>query len=372
VITARRSSFGPDARGWSALFALYTAIGAFGFWYRYLDDLAREHYDTLARRLLEESSGTYTAFALLPLILALCRRLPWSPSSWPRTIALHLLGALAYSFAHTTLMALSRAVLFPLAGMGSYDYGNMLYRYPMELSNDVTSYAIVAGFVYFIERIRLAREGELRAAHLQMQLAEAKLENLQLHLQPHFLFNTLNTISAVMYEDVRVADRMIGRLSELLRATLYASDRPEATLADELHVAELYLDIMRARLENHLDVQVRVEAALREALVPTMILQPLLENAIKHGLSPDNVDLQIDVEAERSGDVLTVRVADTGIGLRARPEREAGLGIANTRHRLRELYGDDGTVRLSDRAGGGAEVVITLPYHAHLAEHAAR
>jgi len=371
VIEARRSK-GPDARGWWALFALYTAVGAFGFWYRYLDDLAREHRNTLARRLLEESSGTYTAFALLPLILALCRRLPWSTTTWPRTIALHLLGAVAYSFAHTTLMALSRAALFPAAGLGSYDYGVMLYRYPMELSNDVVSYAIVVGFVYFIERIRLAREGELRAAHLQMELAEAKLENLQLQLQPHFLFNTLNTISAVMYEDVRVADRMIGRLSELLRATLYACDRPEATLADELHIAELYLDIMRARLENHLDVRVRVADGLREALVPTMILQPLLENAIKHGLSPDNVDLRIDVDAERSGDVLTVRVADTGIGLRPRPERVGGLGLANTRHRVRELYGDDGTVRLSDRAGGGAEVVITLPYHARLAERAVR
>jgi two-component system, LytTR family, sensor kinase len=214
VVTARRRAFS-DTRGWWVLFALYTVIGALGFWYRYLDDLAREHYGTLGRRLLEESTGVYTAFALLPLIFALCRRLPWSAATWPRTLAVHVAGAIGYSLAHTTLMAVTRAVIFPLAGMGPYDYGIMTWRYPMELSNDVTSYAVIVGFVYFVERIRLAREGELRAAHLQAELAEAKLENLQLQLQPHFLFNTLNTISAVMYEDVRVADRMIARLSEL-------------------------------------------------------------------------------------------------------------------------------------------------------------
>jgi LytS/YehU family sensor histidine kinase len=174
----------------------------------------------------------------------------------------------------------------------------------------------------------------------------------------------LNTISAVMYENVRVADRMVARLSELLRATLYASDRRETTLAEELHVADLYLDIMRARLENHLDVQVDVPEELRDVLVPTMILQPLLENAIKHGISPEQVDIRIEIAVRRDGESLELRVADTGIGLRPRSESRPGIGLANTRHRLYELYADAASVELRARLEGGAEARITLPYRA--------
>ncbi|HEY4439780.1 MAG TPA: hypothetical protein VGN14_04960, partial [Candidatus Elarobacter sp.] len=163
------------ARGWSALFALYTVVGALGFWYRYLDDLARGHGGTLPSRLIEESTGVYTAFVLVPLILALCRRLPWSSAAWPRVIALQVLGGVVYSLLHTTLMALTRAAIFPLAGFGPYNYGNMSWRYPMELANDIVDYTIIVAAFYVVERIRLARESELRSAHLQAELAETKL-----------------------------------------------------------------------------------------------------------------------------------------------------------------------------------------------------
>jgi len=356
-------------RGALPIVALFTAVACLQFSYRYLDDLAREHHGTLVTRLIEEGTGAYTALVLMPILFALCRRFPWTQATWRRALAAQLAGAVVYSLAHTSLMALTRAIIFPLAGRGPYDYGIMLYRYPMELSIDLVYYAFAIGFIYFIARIRLARENELRAAHLQTLLAEAKLESLQLQLQPHFLFNTLTMISAVMYEDVRLADAMLGRLSELLRVTLEASDRPEIALADELRVAQLYLDIMRVRLENDLGVQVDVAPEARDAMVPTMILQPLLENALRHGLVPHRSDIGITIEAERAGANLVLRVADDGAGVRPGAAASGGgIGLANTRDRLEQLYGGACAVVLRERAGGGAEVVVTFPFRAPVRE----
>ena len=350
--------------GWAALFALFTAIGALEFFYRFFDRLARGDHADVAPLLIEQTTGAWAAFVLLPLVVALCRRFPWRRTGWPRVLGVYVLGALVFSLLHTTLMALSRAILFPLFGLGPYDYGDMHWRYPMEFSNDLIAFAVFVGCTNFLDRIR-------RDARLQTQLVAAKLANLQLQLQPHFLFNTLNTISAVMYEDPRVADRMIARLADLLRVTLYACEQPENVVGDELHIARLYLEIMQARLEDGLRVEYRIDPDASDALVPTMILQPLLENALRHGLDPDAARLDITVAVRREGDALRLSVADTGVGLGGNSSPGGGVGLSNTRSRLAQLYGAAGALRLDARAEGGVEAVVTLPYR-HAAPALAR
>lgn len=336
--------------GWP--FLLFTAIGLLFFSYHYLDDLARMQHGTLLRRFIEEMTGAYTALVLLPFVLWFARRF-----SWPAQI----LGALAFTAGHTTLMAASRALLFPPAGLGTYDYGIMLYRYPMEASQDVIFYAVMLGFIYFYDRTRAARQAELDAARLQTELARARLENLRLQLQPHFLFNTLNAISSVMYEDVRKADAMLVRLSDFLRAILTTSEAAEITLDEELQIERMYLDVMKARLENSLHLRVEADPDARLGKVPPLVLQPILENAIRHGLGGAGHELEIAVQAKLAGPQLEIRVRDNGNGLREESP-QFGHGLTNVRSRLTHLHGDGATVHIAQLEPHGTELCLLLPF----------
>jgi two-component system, LytTR family, sensor kinase len=360
--TPSRASLGVN---WALMFALFTALGFFSFSYRYLDDLSRAHAGTLPRRLLEESTGVYSVLLLLPLVLRFARSYLFERKGWIRIAGKHLFGAVVFSAAHTTIMALSRHFIFPLAGQGPYDYGIMVYRYPMEFSNDLVAYTVFVAVYYFFERMRIAQAQQLAAAELQTKLAQAQLENLRLQLQPHFLFNTLNTISAVMYEDIRVADAMLTQLSDLLRLTLHASRSHEIPLAEELEITRLYLDIMQRRFEDKLKVSFSIDPSLERSLVPQLILQPLLENSLRHGMKSGGEPMEISVAAHRENGSLILKVADTGSGIEELdPSRVfgRGLGLSNIRDRLAQLYGDAQQFSIANRANGGAEVTLRVPY----------
>jgi LytS/YehU family sensor histidine kinase len=261
-------------------------------------------------------------------------------------------------------MALSRQILAPLVGLGAYDYGIMSYRYAMEFSNDFVSYTITVLAYYSFERYRLAQAEKLAAAELQTKLAQAQLENLRLQLQPHFLFNTLNTISAVMYEDVRAADAMITQLSELLRLTLRASRAHEIPLAEELEITRLYMDLMQKRYENKLRVTYSIDSSLNNLLVPQLILQPLLENSLRHGMKAGGTAMELSVSAHRENGSLILQVADTGAGLGGMEPSGVfgrGVGLSNIRDRLAQLYGDGQEFSITNRPGGGAEVTLRVP-----------
>jgi sensor histidine kinase YesM len=227
------------AQGWAILFLVYTALFVLFFGYHYLDDLSRQRPGTFAVRFLEEFTGVYTVFLLLPLVLRVADFYLFKVKGWMRQVVFHLVAAAGFSFLHTSLMALSRWILAPLMGLGSYDYGIMRFRFPMEFSNDLMGYTVIVLVYYFFERLRIAQAQQLAAAELQAKLAQAQLENLRLQLQPHFLFNTLNTISSVMYEDVPAADAMLTQLSELLRLTLRTANSHEIPLAQELEITRL-------------------------------------------------------------------------------------------------------------------------------------
>ena len=201
------------------------------------------------------------------------------------------------------------------------------------------------------------RRSQERAA----SLARARLEALRMQLQPHFLFNTLNTIAGLVHDDPNKADAMLIALSDLLRLSLKTSRELELPLHRELEFVERYLELMHARFEERLRYHLDIAPDVNAALVPGFLLQPLVENAVHHGLEPQPAGGLVTVRAWREGETLHLSVADNGVGLsKGQPQRE-GIGLANTRARLHELYGKRASLSLRDE--GGLSVEITLPFH---------
>jgi sensor histidine kinase YesM len=213
-----------------------------------------------------------------------------------------------------------------------------------------------------------ARERERRAAELEQRLTAARLQALQMQLNPHFLFNTLNAISSLMHQDVEAADRMLVRLSELLRRALDTRDRQEVPLREELAFLERYLEIEQTRFGARLTVQRSIDPRVLDAMVPNLVLQPLVENAIKHGIERQRKPGTIELGATESGGEVVLRVRDNGPGLAAeaaRPNSKGhGIGVGNTRRRLEQLYGRRQELLMRDAEGGGTEVIVRLPYRA--------
>jgi sensor histidine kinase YesM len=342
----------------------FTAFGMLNFGYRYLDDLARDRPGTFAMRLFEEMTGAYIGFALFPFFLWLIRWARIRRSNWWRTIPLNALIFLVMSACDTTLMGACRAVLAPVFGLGAYDYGNMTFRYPMEFAQHLLLFTIAASTIYFIDSYREARNRQLASADLEARLAEAQLQNLRLQLQPHFLFNALNTISSVMHEDVSRADTMLAQLSDLLRQTLQLGPTQEIPLKDELALLKLYIAVMEGRFAEDLHVEFEIDPALSEVPVPQLILQPLVENAIRYGRGAHTSRLRIGVTASQEQADLMLRVRDNGPGIANLQDGawKKGIGLSNTEQRLANLYGDDRRIFLEN--ADGLTVTIRVPMRA--------
>jgi LytS/YehU family sensor histidine kinase len=218
----------------------------------------------------------------------------------------------------------------------------------------------VAAATQAVEARARAHERELDAARVRGQLAEARLEALTAQLQPHFLFNTLQGISTLITRDPIAADKMLTSLSDLLREVLRRGERREVDLDEELRVLEPYLDISRWRFGDRLTVRTDADAESRRALVPFFILQPLVENAVHHGVSSRAGPATIHIEAARAGDRLWLAVTDDGPGTPL--DTKPGIGLTNTKARLDELYGDRHTLELDRPPGGGFRVRMGIPY----------
>lgn len=345
----------------------FTALGFLNFEYRYLDDLARDRTHTFAVRLFEEMTGAYVALLLFPLFLRLIRRTRIRRDNWWRMAPLNLLIFLVISICDTTMMGISRSLLAPVFGLGTYDYGNMLYRYPMEFAQHLVLFPVAVSIIYFIDSYREARNHQVATADLEARLAEAQLQNLRLQLQPHFLFNALNTISSVMHEDVGRADTMLAQLSDLLRRTLHLGHSQEIPLKDELSLLKLYLSIMEERFGEDLHVRFEVDPTLSEALVPQLILQPLVENSIRYARRAHASQLDIHILAIHDQSDLVLRVHDNGPGI---PNLEdgrwrKGIGLSNTEQRLAGLYGESQRMFLEN--ADGLTVTIRVPLKAEAA-----
>ncbi len=346
-------------RTWLLIFLGFTALGVLNTLHYYLDDLARAHYGTLTRHVIEEFTGTYAAMALLPMVFWFYQRFCCS-ENWARAVGGNVVGAVVYSILHTTLMWTSRIAIYWVLGLGVYHYGNMLYRYPMEGAGDLFDYALLLGLIALFANLAETRKAAVKEAELEGKLAEAKLENLQLQLQPHFLFNTLNAISTVMYEDVGKADRMLTQVSEFMRLVLASGGVQSVTIDEELRVERMYVDIMKTRLERNLMLDVRVDDTARMALVPFMLLQPLLENSIRHGMGSTRTSIDLGIDVARKNGSTVIEVSDDGVGYE--PDATSGIGLSNVVSRLQYMYGKDASFAIAARHDGGTLATLTLPY----------
>lgn len=225
------------------------------------------------------------------------------------------------------------------------------------LGRVLSGYLLLATAAHAVAYYRRAKEREA-------SLANARLESLRLQLQPHFLFNTLNTISGLVHTEPDRADAVVTALSDLLRLTLETSGERELPLREELRLVEAYLAIMQARFEDRVRARIEVAPDVRDALLPAFFLQPLVENAVHHGLEPLPAGGTVTVRVHRESDRLKIEVCDDGVGLDTHAPRREGVGLGNTRARLRALHGERASLDLRPAPDGarGCVVAVTLPY----------
>lgn len=332
------------------------------FTYIWLDDVVRDASGTFLPRFIEEGTGAFGSFLLSGSVFLAWRRAPLrGPAFWRRFPAYLLLG-LVLSALNTSFMWASRSAVFPALGLGAYDYGAMPLRYLMEVPSALIGFATMLGALWLGEEIVARRRQALAQSELERALAESQLHSLRLQLQPHFLFNALNTISAQLHEDPRGADRLIGRLSELLRVSFRATERMTVPLHEELALLDAYAALMRARFGSRLDLRIESDAAAADAVLPPLLLQPLVENAVRHGALERSGQARIALSVRVAGDGLVVTVQDDGPG--APPGRDplvSGTGLSTTARRLALLYGAAAHLSAHNAADGGFEVRIELP-----------
>ena len=312
----------------------------------------------------------YSWALLTPLVLWLGRRFPLDRRGATRAVAVHAAAALALTVAHSALFTWLQLWIqlrvdpnTPLdAPLPAIFVRSTLARVIV----DLFTYGAIVAVGTAIEYRRRVRDRELRGAQLESQLAGARLAALKAQLQPHFLFNTLHAIGVLVREDPAAATRMVALLGDLLRMTLARAGDQEVRLERELELVRLYTDIERTRFQDRLSVGLDIAPDALRALVPDMLLQPIVENAVRHGISASPDAGRITVRASRDGDTLRLVVADDGPGLRGATTERAGhgMGIPATRARLALLYGEAQSFDVRDRDGGGCEVTITLPYRA--------
>lgn len=310
-------------------------------------------------------TGGYIWALLTPLIIRLARSFPFTRRTWGRAIIIHFAWAVVFNFLVYAIFLSIYALFYVETRFADFQFREYYSQSLVTNSQyQFLKYWVVVGLVFSYDYYRKYRERELKAAQLETQLAQAQLDALRMQLNPHFLFNTLNSISVLMRRDVDAADRILLQLSGLLRLALSRNEAHEIPLQQELQFLDSYLEIEQARFRDRLTVRKDIDPATLTALVPQLIFQPLVENAIRHGIADHEADGLIEIRAERRNGQVCLRVRDNGPGLKGFIDsQQAGVGLSNTRARLNHLYGNSGRLELSEAAEGGLVVAATLPFH---------
>jgi sensor histidine kinase YesM len=299
----------------------------------------------------------YTWAVLTPFVLWLGARFAIRKANWWYTLPLQIGFAIVFSIVHVQIFVR----LLPMIGYQSSPRVTVSV-FLARFHSDLLTYWALIGLRHAVDYYRKYQDRELKATQLEARLAQAQLQVLKMQLQPHFLFNTLHAISALLYKDAEAADRMITRLSEFLRLTLDSVGVQEITLQGELESLQKYLDIEQVRFGDRLSVVFSVEPETLDLLVPNLILQPLVENAVRHSIAPRAAGGRVEVRARREDGNLVIDVLDDGTGASTFPLHE-GVGLTNTRARLQQLYGGAQSLDLRPPPGGGFRVRLSLPAH---------
>jgi two-component system LytT family sensor kinase len=297
--------------------------------------------------------------ALSPLPVWCSRRWPLDQVPRANAIAAHSLGALGFGFAHAIAMT-----IFNVFRFDGFSFAVGLWKaWSFAVLVDLLVYGLIAGLAHAFRYYSVSRERERQTVALQASLADAQLAGLRAQINPHVLFNTLNAVSVLALKgDQTAVVRVVGLLSEILRSCLDETRGQEAPLSAELQLVESYLEIQRIRFADRLTVEVHADADALAGRVPTLILQPVVENAVTHGISTDPKPGHISIRAHREHGALHLSVVDSGGGFGASPHRGRGLGLSTVRARLHQLYGDAQTLSLGSSPQGGAAVTIVVPY----------
>lgn len=336
------------------LLMLATLLGGF-FTGRMYFSYVYGGYDASWRAAFAYTMPDWYAWAFTaPLVLWVGRRCPFEVKSWWRKLSVHVPAAIIVSI-------LNMVIVFGVTRL--FDWLPNRSGGPGAFHSNVVMYAIIIavgqGFTYY----RMQRDAQLRTSRLEASLAEARLDALKLQLQPHFLFNTLHAISSLMHKDVEAADRMITRLGELLRGAIEKVGVQEVPLKEELEFLEGYLEIEQTRFHDRLVIKQEIDPSVLDARVPNLMLQPLVENAIRHGIEPKTGPGQITIRCARQNSTLVVNIKDDGPGLDGERSRQhKGVGLINTRSRLDQLYGDAYRLALVNGVAGGADLTLEIPY----------
>ena len=307
----------------------------------------------------------YSWAILTPVILWLAGRYPLERATWQRAVPVHVVGVFAGTLVHVSLVMLGRLGIDAVWGRTSTMTWQAEFEQMFFLNFDweMMTYWTLVGLSHALRYHHESQRRALTASQLETRLVEAQLSTLQRQLQPHFLFNTLNTVSALMHRDVEAADAMLAELGDLLRLSFETMDVQEVSLAQELDFLRKYVSIEQARFRERLRVTFDVAPEAEECLVPNLLLQPLVENAIRHGIGPRVEPGHVLVRAARTGDTLELEVRDDGVGVpeAALADLTHGVGLSNTRSRLAHLYGDRHRFVVSRPPGGGLSVAIVIP-----------
>jgi signal transduction histidine kinase len=341
------------------------AYSAFGLWQGntvWLAMQADRSDATWAHPYFWELTGTLSHLPWAWIPFAAARNASRPVGQWPRFVAIHAAGFALYATLHTALMLGSRIALYPLLGWGRYHYGGSEFRLPMEWHKDMLAYVLLTVGYGLVSSWRNAQRRALHAAQVATELRDAQLRALVGQLNPHFLFNALNTISAVMYTDLARTDRLLADLGQMLRAGLAAGAAPTWSLAQERAHTEHFLAMMLARFGDRLSVRWRVDDTA-VAQVPRFTLQLLVENAITHNEHVRGL-LEIAISVRRVGDRVEVEVADNGCGFASAGTSNGtgtGTGLATLRRALELCHGPATTLVLDRAATGGACVRLNVP-----------
>ena len=341
---------------WLIGFVFWTLIGL-SFACQFHISSSKAGLDVTWRQAIGYALGDWYVFALLSVpVIRLAKNFHFEAGTRGRSLAAHLLGSVLFSLAYMVIRAwvgtwqstASFTEAFQPLLVKTWHFNLLIYWVMV---------AVTSAFDYY----RKYRERELQAIELEKLLVQAKLQALQMQLNPHFLFNSLHSISALMHKDVDAADRMVSRLSDLLRAALDNTEMQEVALRDELSFLQRYLEIEQIRFGSRLRVEIDAAPETLGAKVPNLILQPLVENAIRHGIEPHARPGRIRLLARRQADELAIEVHDNGGGLTSASPVD-GVGLSNTRSRLKTLYGDAHIFEFCSPPEGGLLVRLTIPF----------
>lgn len=358
-------------RAYALYFLVWTVLGLFFFSSTEAQNLHFQIPTPWRQTLASWLIGVYVCALFTPAILWLGQRFPLEKSSWLRYLPLHLLFSAVFSVVQLSIDSYVhvRVLPFVLGTTFRQAFSNLMV---IGFHGNIVTYWAILGIQYafryyrrYQEREQQALRLELHAAELKTQLANAHLNALKMQLQPHFLFNTLNAIMVLVRQQKgRQAEEMLARLSDLLRCVLEDVEAQEVPLRRELEYLQLYLSIEQVRFQDRLSVEISADPSILDAAVPQMGLQPIVENAVRHGIGRSSAAGKIRVSATRVDGTLELRVQDDGPGLLP-PElaQSRGIGLANTRLRLHQLYGEAARLSLENSAQGGAVATMVIPYH---------